>query len=40
MPLREVQIFSRGLQITVAEQKLDGAQIGSPFQQVRGPTVA
>ncbi len=40
MALREVQIFSGGLQIAMAEQKLDGAQIGSPFQQMRGPAMA
>jgi len=38
MALREVQILSGGLQISVAEQKLDGAQVGSGFQQMRGPT--
>jgi len=36
MPMREMQI-NRGLfQIAMSEQHLDGAQIGTGFEQVRG----
>ena len=34
-----VQVDGRGLQALVAQQLLDGAQIGARFQQVRGETV-
>ena len=33
----QVQITSRHLQILMAEQKLDGAQVSTGFQQMRGP---
>jgi hypothetical protein len=35
-----VQIPGRHLQVLMAEQKLDGAQVGAGFEQVRGPRVA
>ena len=38
--LGKMQIPGRGLQILMAEQKLDGAQVGAGLQQVRGPAVA
>ena len=38
--LGKMQIPSRGLQILMAQQKLDGAQVGTGFQQVCGITVA
>jgi len=38
--LRQMQIPGRHLQILMAEQKLDGAQVGSGFQQMRRPAVA
>ena len=38
--LREVQIPGCHLQILMTEQKLDGAQVRTSFQQVRGPTVS
>ena len=38
--LGKMQIPGRGLQILMTEQKLDGAQVGSGFQQMRGPAVA
>ncbi len=40
MPLRQVQVLSSGLQISVSKQDLDRAQVGARFQQVGGPTVA
>jgi hypothetical protein len=33
----QVQIAGRHLQIFMAEQKLDGAQVSTGFQQMRGP---
>ena len=36
----QVQIPGGGLQILMPEQKLDGAQVGTGFQQMRGPAVA
>ena len=39
MPLREMEILRSSLQISVSEQNLDGAQIGSAFQQMRCPAV-
>ena len=36
----QVQIAGCHLQILMAEQELDGAQIGTGFQQMRGPTVS
>ena len=39
MPLRQMQVLGGGFQITVAQQNLDGAQVGARFQQVGGPTV-
>jgi hypothetical protein len=38
--LREVQIPGCHLQILMTEQKLDGAQVGSGFKQMRRPAVA
>src|SRR5258708_8811784 len=38
--LRKMNIACSGLQISVAEQHLDGAQVGAGFEQVRCPTVA
>ena len=38
--LRQMQILGSGLQISVPEQNLDGAQVGARFQQVGRPTVA
>ena len=38
--LGKMQIAGRGLQILMTEQKLDGAQVGASFQQMRGPAVA
>ena len=35
-----MQIPGRDLQILMTEQKLDGAQVGTGFQQMRGPAVA
>ena len=35
----QVQISGRHLQIFMAEQKLDGAQVGAGFEQMRGPRV-
>jgi hypothetical protein len=40
VPLGEVEIFSGCLQIAVAEQNLNGAQISSSFKQMGGPAVA
>jgi hypothetical protein len=37
VPLREMEILGRRLQIFVSEQNLNRAQISSGFQQVRGP---
>jgi hypothetical protein len=39
MPLRKVQILRGGLEILMAKQQLDGAQVGAGFEQVRGPAV-
>ena len=39
VPLREMKILGRGLQIFVSEQNLNRAPIGSGFQQLRGPTM-
>ena len=36
----QVQIPGRHLQILMAEQKLDGAQVSTGFQQMRGPCMA
>ena len=36
----QVQIPGCHLQILMAEQQLDGAQVGTGFQQMRGPRVA
>ena len=36
----QVQIAGRHLQIFMAEQKLDGAQVGAGFEQMGGPRVA
>ena len=38
--LRQMQILGSGLQISVPEQDLDGAQVGARLQQVGRPTVA
>jgi hypothetical protein len=40
VPLGEVEVFRGCLQIAVAEQNLNGAQIRSGFEQMGGPTVA
>jgi hypothetical protein len=40
VPLGEVEVFRGRLQIAVAEQNLNGAQIRSGFEQMGGPTVA
>jgi hypothetical protein len=39
MLLRQMQIPGCHLQILMAEQKLDGAQVGSGFKQMGGPAV-
>ena len=39
VPLRQVQILGGGLQIDVAEQNLDSAEIGACFEQVGSPAV-
>jgi hypothetical protein len=39
VPLLEMEILGRGLQIFVSEQYLNRAQVGSGSQQVRGPAV-
>jgi len=36
----QVQIAGRHLQILMAEQKLNGAQVGTGFEQMRGPCVS
>jgi hypothetical protein len=36
----QVQIPGGHLQILMAEQKLDGAQVSTGFQQMRGPCMA
>ncbi len=36
----QVQIPGRHLQILMTEQKLDGAQVGTGFEQMRGPCVS
>ena len=38
--LREMQIAGRHLQVLMTEKKLDGAQVGAGFQQMRRPAVA
>jgi hypothetical protein len=39
MPLREMQVDGSDLEISMAEQYLNGAQVGSGFEQVRGETM-
>ncbi len=38
--LRKMEILRSGLEISMSEQNLDGAQIGSTFEQMRRPAVA
>jgi hypothetical protein len=40
MPLGEMQIDGSYFEVAMTEQYLDGAQIGSAFQQVCGEAVA
>jgi hypothetical protein len=40
MPLREMQVDGRDLEVAMAEQDLDGAQVGSRFEQVCRETMA
>ena len=40
MLLRKVQIARGGLQVSMTEQHLNGAQVGAGFEQMRCPTVA
>ena len=40
MPLGEMQIDRRLLQVAMSEQHLDGAQVGAGFEQMRGKAVA
>jgi hypothetical protein len=39
MTLRQVNVDHRLAQVGVAEQELDGAQIGAAFEQMRGEAV-
>ena len=39
MPLREMQVDGSDLEIAMAEQYLNGAQVGSGFEQVCGETM-
>jgi hypothetical protein len=40
MPLGQVKVDGSDLKVAMAEQDLNGAQVGSGFEQVRGETVA
>src|ERR1022692_3082131 len=40
MHLRHVQVAARGFQIPMAEQKLNGAQVGTRFGEMRGEAMA
>ncbi len=40
MPLRKMEVDGRLLEIAMAEQHLDGAQVGAGFEQVGGEAVA
>ena len=40
MPARQVQVDRGVLQVAMAEQQLNGAQIGAGFEQVSGEAVA
>ena len=40
MPLREMQVDGSDLEVSMAEQDLNGAQVGSGFEQVCGETMA
>jgi hypothetical protein len=38
--LRKMNIARRGLEVSVPQQHLDGAQVGAGFEQVRRPTMS
>jgi hypothetical protein len=40
MPLREMQVDGSDLEVTMAKQDLDGAQISAGFEQVCGETMS
>ena len=40
MPLGEMQVDGSDLEVAMAEQDLDGAQVGAGFEQVCGETMA
>jgi hypothetical protein len=40
MPLREMQVDGSDLEVSMTEQYLNGAQVGSGFEQVCGETMA
>ena len=40
MPPGEMQVDRRLLEVTMTEQHLDGAQVGTGFEQMRGKAVA
>jgi hypothetical protein len=40
MPLREMQVDGSDLEVSMAEQYLNGAQVGSSFEKVRGETMS
>jgi hypothetical protein len=40
MPLREMQVDGRYFEVAMAEQDLDGAQVGAGFEKVGGETMA
>jgi hypothetical protein len=40
MPLRQVKILGGGLQVSVAEQHLNGSQVSATFEQVSRPAVS
>ena len=40
VPLREVEIASGFFQIVMAQQDLDGVQVGASFEQVGGEAMA
>jgi len=40
MALRQVEVNHRLTQVGVAEQQLNGAQVGAGFEQMRGEAVA
>jgi hypothetical protein len=40
MPLRQMQIDGRYFEVAMAEQDLDGAQIGAGFKKMRGEAMS